>query len=136
MKVRVVLIGYTLIVDPDPAVVVIGEPMYWEFSAALRNPLISWEVYFRDENPFGTGLQSLIAQTAFDPITPAGSSPTHRGLSPSVVAARDGRYEYGVRVHDMITDKTLANRDPELAATQMAAHINDTRHTVESWLKR
>ncbi|RZF27352.1 hypothetical protein EVC45_23640 [Paraburkholderia sp. UYCP14C] len=118
MKVRVVLIGYTLIVEPDPAVVVIGEPMYWEFSAALRNPLISWEVYFRDESPFGPGLQSLTAQTAFDPITPAGSSPTHRGMSPSVIAARDGHYEYGVRARDLTNDRVLANRDPELIILQ------------------
>jgi DNA-binding FadR family transcriptional regulator len=30
----------------------------------------------------------------------------------------------------------IEDRDPDLAASTMVAHINDTRHTLEAWLKR
>ena len=32
--------------------------------------------------------------------------------------------------------QAIEDREPELAAERMSAHINDTRRTVESWLRR
>ncbi|MCV7203260.1 FadR family transcriptional regulator [Mycolicibacterium peregrinum] len=52
------------------------------------------------------------------------------------VGAIFGRLEPNANDYHESILEAIANRDPELAATQMEAHINDTRHTVESWLKR
>ncbi|WP_166904910.1 FadR/GntR family transcriptional regulator [Mycobacterium sp. DL440] len=52
------------------------------------------------------------------------------------VGAIFGRLEPNANDYHESILEAIANRDPELAAAQMAAHINDTRHTVESWLKR
>jgi DNA-binding GntR family transcriptional regulator len=52
------------------------------------------------------------------------------------VGAIFGRLEPNANDYHESILEAIANRDPDLAATQMEAHINDTRHTVESWLKR
>ena len=52
------------------------------------------------------------------------------------VGAIFGRLEPNANdYHESILD-AIENREPELAASRMEAHINDTRHTIESWLKR
>ncbi|MBU9765423.1 FadR family transcriptional regulator [Mycobacterium sp. TNTM28] len=52
------------------------------------------------------------------------------------VGAIFGRLEPNANDYHESILAAIENRDPELAAAQMEAHINDTRHTVESWLKR
>ncbi|BBX25314.1 FadR/GntR family transcriptional regulator [Mycolicibacterium alvei] len=52
------------------------------------------------------------------------------------VGAIFGRLEPNANDYHETILEAIANRDPDLAAAQMAAHIDDTRHTVESWLKR
>jgi|RhiMethySRZTD1v2_1073278.scaffolds.fasta_scaffold887567_1 GntR family transcriptional repressor for pyruvate dehydrogenase complex len=52
------------------------------------------------------------------------------------VGAIFGRLEPNANdFHESIL-QAIENREPELAAERMAAHINDTRHTIEAWLKR
>lgn len=120
MRVRVILKGRnSILFEPDPVRVLVGEPLYWEFVSALPNPRIKWEVYFQHSNPFGPALKSLTAETAFAPVAPAGPvglipSPTHHGLSPSVVATMPGDHKYGVRAQDANTQQTLADDDPQL----------------------
>ncbi|AIY47029.1 FadR/GntR family transcriptional regulator [Mycolicibacterium fortuitum] len=52
------------------------------------------------------------------------------------VGAIFGRLEPNANDYHESILEAIENRDPESAATQMAAHIDDTRRTVESWLKR
>ncbi|MUL85880.1 MULTISPECIES: FadR/GntR family transcriptional regulator [unclassified Mycolicibacterium] len=52
------------------------------------------------------------------------------------VGAIFGRLEPNANDYHESILEAIDNRDPELAAARMEAHINDTRHTVESWLKR
>ncbi|MBP2451649.1 FadR/GntR family transcriptional regulator [Mycolicibacterium lutetiense] len=52
------------------------------------------------------------------------------------VGAIFGRLEPNANDYHAAILEAIANRDPDLAAAQMAAHIDDTRRTVESWLKR
>jgi GntR family transcriptional regulator, transcriptional repressor for pyruvate dehydrogenase complex len=52
------------------------------------------------------------------------------------VGAIFGRLEPNANdFHESILE-AIENREPEVAAARMEAHINDTRHTIESWLKR
>ncbi|OBG86755.1 GntR family transcriptional regulator [Mycobacterium sp. NS-7484] len=52
------------------------------------------------------------------------------------VGAMFGRLEPNANdFHEAIL-AAIESREPEIAATQMEAHINDTRRTVESWLQR
>ncbi|WP_299562830.1 FadR/GntR family transcriptional regulator [uncultured Mycolicibacterium sp.] len=52
------------------------------------------------------------------------------------VGAIFGRLEPNANdFHEAILE-AIENKDPDLAAERMAAHINDTRRTIESWLKR
>jgi DNA-binding FadR family transcriptional regulator len=52
------------------------------------------------------------------------------------VGAIFGRLEPNANdFHESILE-AIENRDPELAAARMEAHITDTRHTIEAWLKR
>lgn len=119
MRVRAILIGQSIVVQPDPVQVLVGEPLYWEFISALPNMRIKWEVYFRHGNPFGSWVRSLIAETGFGPVEPVGpvgpiNSPTHYGLSPSAIASTPDDYKYGVRAMDAITQETLGDDDPHL----------------------
>ncbi|MGV0814809.1 FCD domain-containing protein [Mycolicibacterium boenickei] len=52
------------------------------------------------------------------------------------VGAIFGRLEPNANDYHAAILEAIENRDPERAAAEMAAHIDDTRHTVESWLKR
>ncbi|QRY50271.1 FadR/GntR family transcriptional regulator [Mycolicibacterium septicum] len=52
------------------------------------------------------------------------------------VGAIFGRLEPNANDYHESILAAIENRDAELAAALMAAHINDTRHTVESWMKR
>ena len=116
MRVRAILEGQSILVQPDPVRVLVGEPLYWEFASALPNLRIKWEVYFQRSTPFGPGLTSLTAETAVIPAGPVGSilSLRHRGLSPSVVATTQGDHKYGVRAQDANTQQMLADDDPVL----------------------
>ncbi|ORB31523.1 FadR/GntR family transcriptional regulator [Mycolicibacterium parafortuitum] len=52
------------------------------------------------------------------------------------VGAIFGRLEPNANdFHESILE-AIEEREPELAASRMEAHINDTRNTLESWLKR
>jgi DNA-binding FadR family transcriptional regulator len=52
------------------------------------------------------------------------------------VGAIFGRLESNANdFHETILE-AIENREPELAAARMEEHINDTRHTIESWAKR
>lgn len=119
MKVRAILYGPKIVVEPDPVRVLVGEPLYWEFVTTMPNPSINWEVYFQHSTPFGPSLTSLTATTAIPPSPPARTvgpitGPTHYGLSPSVVATTVGDHKYGVRAQDTKTQQTLADDDPQL----------------------
>lgn len=52
------------------------------------------------------------------------------------VGAIFGRLEPNANDYHESILEAIENREPELAAARMAEHINDTRHTIESWLKR
>lgn len=52
------------------------------------------------------------------------------------VGAIFGRLEPNANDYHESILEAIENREPELAAARMEAHINDTRHTIESWLKR
>lgn len=52
------------------------------------------------------------------------------------VGAIFGRLEPNANDYHEAILEAIESRDPDRAAAQMAAHINDTRRTVESWLKR
>ncbi len=53
------------------------------------------------------------------------------------VGAIFGRLEPNANDYHESILEAIENREPELAAKRMdAEHINDTRHTIESWLKR
>ncbi len=52
------------------------------------------------------------------------------------VGAIFGRLEPNANDYHESILEAIENREPELAAARMEAHINDTRHTVEAWLKR
>ncbi|OBF19777.1 FCD domain-containing protein [Mycobacterium sp. ACS4331] len=52
------------------------------------------------------------------------------------VGAIFGRLEPNANDYHEAILEAIENRDPELAAARMEAHINDTRQTIEAWLKR
>jgi DNA-binding FadR family transcriptional regulator len=52
------------------------------------------------------------------------------------VGAIFGRLEANANDYHESILEAIENREPELAATRMEEHINDTRHTIEAWLKR
>ncbi|HWD03254.1 MAG TPA: FCD domain-containing protein [Amycolatopsis sp.] len=52
------------------------------------------------------------------------------------VGAIFGRIEDNANDHHADILEAIRAKDPDLAAATMAAHINETRHTIESWLKR
>lgn len=52
------------------------------------------------------------------------------------VGAIFGHIEDNANDHHAEILTAIRNKDGELAATTMAAHINETRHTIESWLSR
>lgn len=52
------------------------------------------------------------------------------------VGAIFGRLEPNANDYHEAILEAIENREPELAAARMEAHINDTRHTIEAWLKR
>jgi DNA-binding FadR family transcriptional regulator len=52
------------------------------------------------------------------------------------VGAIFGRLESNANDYHEAILEAIENREPELAATRMEEHINDTRHTIEAWLKR
>ncbi|MGE2729207.1 FadR/GntR family transcriptional regulator [Mycolicibacterium vaccae] len=52
------------------------------------------------------------------------------------VGAIFGRLEPNANDYHESILEAIENRDPDLAGARMEAHINDTRCTVESWLKR
>jgi len=47
-----------------------------------------------------------------------------------------GRIEDNANDHHAEILTAIRNKDGELAAVTMAAHINETRHTIETWLSR
>jgi len=119
MRVRAILRGQRILVQPDPVQVLVGEPLYWEFVSALPNQRIKWDVYFQKGAPFGQALNNLTAETALAPDESVERSgpfpnPTHYGLSPSVVPTTPGEYKYGVRAQDVRTQHMLADDDPLL----------------------
>ena len=75
MRVRAILSGQSILVQPDPVRVLVGEPLYWEFVSALPNSRIKWAVYFQHGTPFGPALKSLTAEAAFAPVAMAGMRP-------------------------------------------------------------
>jgi GntR family transcriptional repressor for pyruvate dehydrogenase complex len=52
------------------------------------------------------------------------------------VGAIFGRLEPNANDYHESILEAIENHEPELAAVRMEEHINDTRHTIESWLKR
>lgn len=52
------------------------------------------------------------------------------------VGAIFGRLEANANDYHESILEAIENREPELAAVRMQEHINDTRQTIESWLKR
>lgn len=118
MRVRAVLRGHLVLVEPDPVEVLVGEPLYWEFVSTGPQPRIRWEVYFQRGSPFSAGIKSLTAQTVFSYVPPGPLVPNlgimHYGLSPSVVATTPGDYKYGVRAEDADTGVPIADDDPRL----------------------
>lgn len=52
------------------------------------------------------------------------------------VGAIFGRLEPNANDYHESILEAIESREPALAATRMEEHINDTRHTIESWLKR
>jgi GntR family transcriptional regulator, transcriptional repressor for pyruvate dehydrogenase complex len=52
------------------------------------------------------------------------------------VGAIFGRLEPNANDYHQSILEAIENRDAELAAVRMEEHINDTRQTIESWLKR
>ena len=52
------------------------------------------------------------------------------------VGAIFGRLESNANDYHESILEAIENREPDLAAARMAEHINDTRQTIESWLKR
>jgi len=52
------------------------------------------------------------------------------------VGAIFGRLEPNANDYHEAILEAIEDRDPELAAARMEEHINDTRQTIESWLKR
>ncbi|MER5624319.1 FCD domain-containing protein [Streptosporangium sp. NPDC002544] len=52
------------------------------------------------------------------------------------VGAIFGRIEDNANDHHADILEAIRIKDPDLAAATMAAHIDETRHTIESWLKR
>ncbi|MDZ7884001.1 MAG: FCD domain-containing protein [Mycobacterium sp.] len=52
------------------------------------------------------------------------------------VGAIFGRLEPNANDYHEAILEAIENREPELAAARMEAHITDTRHTIEAWLKR
>ncbi|MEU0483134.1 FCD domain-containing protein [Streptosporangium sp. NPDC006013] len=52
------------------------------------------------------------------------------------VGAIFGRIEDNANDHHADILEAIRTKDPDLAAATMAAHIDETRHTIESWLKR
>ena len=52
------------------------------------------------------------------------------------VGAIFGRLESNANDYHESILEAIENRESELAAARMEEHINDTRHTIEAWLKR
>jgi GntR family transcriptional repressor for pyruvate dehydrogenase complex len=52
------------------------------------------------------------------------------------VGAIFGRLEPNANDYHESILEAIENREPELAALRMEEHINDTRHTIEAWLRR
>jgi DNA-binding GntR family transcriptional regulator len=52
------------------------------------------------------------------------------------VGAIFGHIEDNANDHHAEILEAIREKDSELAATTMEAHINETRQTIESWLKR
>ena len=52
------------------------------------------------------------------------------------IGAIFGRLETNANDYHESILEAIENREPEFAATRMTEHINDTRHTIEAWLKR
>jgi hypothetical protein len=117
MRIRVVLDRtHRLVIEPDPVVVLAGEPIYWDFISSIANAEISWLVYFEHSAPFGPAFRALSTQTVHSRPAVAGpvTNATHRGISPSVTAEEPGDHKYGIRASDRTTKTTLADDDPLL----------------------
>jgi hypothetical protein len=96
------IFGTGLVIQPDPAIVHVGDRVEWQFlylqregppSSEQSDPFrfgpLKWMVYFRGEQPFGRNHDREL------------SSPVERGQRASITfgTAKDsGDYKYGVRL--------------------------------------
>lgn len=103
--------GRTRIVFPDPAIVVAGEDVSWEFHYDGRsdpsvNPL-KWTIYFRNVGPFAEWKNKTIE-------TKPENNPEQRVILNGGVASVEGDHKYGVRLQNAITNGVLSDDDPRL----------------------
>lgn len=128
------------LVQPNPAVVVVGTPITWILrSPRLTIPTCRWTIYFNGASPFhvqrgipsptvnemrvtsrNTNLGTLTTKTpqAFNTLKDAGVKTEdivdHVGVVGPVVSEDRGEYKYGIRITNAANDEELGNDDPML----------------------
>src|SRR5947209_4021244 len=103
MKIRVALEERGFIVTPNPAMVLVGEPIEWELVAVTGVGSISWRIYFDHGTPFRPNRTEFDVSTQFSAPQNVGSiqGVTHVGSIGPFPAQDDGDYKYGVRASDI-----------------------------------
>jgi hypothetical protein len=116
MRIHVVFSGKRWKIQPDPAVVRVGESVVWEFetsdSAAAS---IVWVIYFDNGTPFGKlgSRFSLLTQGAAIQ-TPVRQVYKHFAIFPGARAGEPGDYKYGIKAEDPLNKLVLGDDDPRL----------------------
>jgi len=98
-------------VQPDPALVKVGDNVIWELSLASDRDLVSaeWVIYFRDKNPFNRA-----NSIEWGLLTEATGADEHKLMFDAGPTREPGDFKYGVRIMNVKTGKQLSDDDPRL----------------------
>lgn len=108
---------FRIFAEPEPAFVLVGEPLFWEFVTDLPNqPIISWLVYFTKKSPFVGPISLAAVSQELAQVLHVGqvTGATHLAATTQVVVQTPGDYKYGVKATVTGTGFVLGDDDPDL----------------------
>jgi hypothetical protein len=102
-------------INPDPALVKVGDNVIWELDFAPVGVLnaIEWTIYFSQANPFNRG-----KSTSWVQVIQTDGSDWPRALLNAGPALEEGDYKYGVRITNPANRQTLSDDDPRLIVSR------------------
>jgi hypothetical protein len=103
-QIRVTIdLGYVN-VSPDPAEVIEGGDVEWQFEVQPTLPNLTLEIYFSHQSPTTWSTQQINTQ------------PSIGGVTPTITARVNdpGEYKYGVKATELGTRQVIADDDPYL----------------------